>query len=278
MNTNILSAPTSSPEAADLAASPRHFETMDDFLTSNEQILDIYATQLGVDKVVNPDEFNALCAREWGFYSKVYNAAMKLRDAPEVVALFDVDDTIADGAYPNLITRPAFPLVVSALDQALGGKLRVGLLTSYIESNIKDEQGRPSLSCLAAVRPEIIEPDLLISTHPHPGYNNRFYTLTDEQILGNVEGFINPQIIKATREGHLSINSWYDREGKIDILMALSQGHPDTGFLYVDNLPSAGMIQNTDRVVGLCVGPEMQTYPAVARARYETILSRADTI
>ena len=189
-----------------------------------------------------------ILTREKAFFTKIFVAALNMADAQSgpVNLLFDVDYTIAH--HDARLARPAFGLVVRELDNILGDRLQVGLLTT--RSN-KGEEGMTLDSELhhptyTAGLTHKLNPDLLISSLDLERSDRSIYDLvhgTDTAAkLAAVKDVLDPRAVKAVRQGQIDVNDFFDT--KLIVLQELSETHPDQAFVVIDDLPLASAVRH----------------------------------
>lgn len=223
----------------------------------------------GMEYLKSADELALLrdeaIEKEHSFYAKVFNGVVNVMDsAPgEVICLFDIDNTItelsADDSAPlHKLLRPAFKPVVSKLAVAYPEILRFGLLTLLSQESIRTESLSPTF--LTPARPYMDEKHFYssdIATKNDPLRNIKTEPRVIASFLDTLEGIIDPDLLAATRLGQADFDFWYDP--KLKVLADLSLQKPETIFILVDDLKTAGYIDpNNDRIKGICVHDEIQ--------------------
>jgi hypothetical protein len=219
-----------------------------------------YAQHPAIDVAVGTDAYEKLCEREWRFYDKVYSAAQYMaaqNPGQPVTLMFDVDNTICEGYGDQRVIRPAFPLVVAALAEELGPRLRVGLLTT-----LHNRDNTLADLCFADVKKELWKPENIISTSTYvaerPVLNQRINGQTEAAQVEGLADIVDPRIVVLTRLHPEQVRYWRDPDGKLEILQQLL-ATTDGSYVFIDNMPSAGIIRKDHpRLRGVHVGAEMQ--------------------
>ncbi|MBC7707787.1 hypothetical protein H7Y63_01025 [Polaromonas sp.] len=202
---------------------------------------------------------------EHKFFDKVFDGvASIMKDAPgKVVCLFDIDNTIAemsedDSAPMHKLLRPAFKPVISKLAIKYPEILRFGLLTLLPQDSIKAESVSPTF--LSSARPYMDE-SLFYSSECVTKQDPLRARKTEPHVIGGfldtLVGVVDPELLAATRGGQADFDLWYDP--KIERMASLSAQEPETTFVLVDDLWSAGFFDPANPwLKGICVYDEIQ--------------------
>ncbi len=247
-------------------------------------VYEAFAAQPAIDIRPGTIDFDAMVERENMFYHSVYKAAVEIAqgNSDEIVLLFDIDQTISEGAGSDKVIRPAFARVIADLDQLpeLHGRLRVGLLTN-LPMDPNDDLYR---LCMADIKPSLVEPTYAISTRRYRLPEAQARLMSSEDELAKVEELsplIDPMIVHATKIEALNPHSWRDPDGKLEILQDLLHRTEGTRFVFIDNLVSTLALRaDNPRLTGVCVGDWAHSAPyrigtSYARTKLETARARA---
>jgi hypothetical protein len=205
----------------------------------------------------DPEIHDEILAREKSFFTKVVGAAFNMAESqPGPVALmFDVDYTILhrDPHTP----RPAFALAIRELDNILGDRLQVGLLTTRSQESLVREWYHPIYTAAAHYK---LNPDFLISSGDMDRPGHPVHALIkDKDTAAKIKAaqdVLDPAIIEAVRDGKLDVMSFYD--SKLITLQELSARYPSQSFIAIDDLPYASAINDHSlRVKGVRVNKEI---------------------
>lgn len=199
-------------------------------------------------------------AREVLFIDKVYSAATRLaaeRDGP-ITVLFDVDETLVRNEYgeENAVTthvRPGFGVLVRALDEALGDRIDIGLLTSRAQSHLDEELASPTYTqaTVGKLNPEFVvssrDGNLLKTHEALTGVPRHMMSTSEKRALDAIRNIADPvlaAVIEANDIGgilqRVDRAHWYD--AKLAILQVLAGDYPERGFVFVDDLPFPAVI------------------------------------
>lgn len=214
-----------------------------------------------------------MLAREVRFIDKVYAATMQLAaecDGP-VTVLFDVDETLVKNEYAenNVVTtyvRPGFGVLVEALDDALGERVDIGLLTSRAQSQLEEELASPTYTQAATskLNPQFVmssrDGKLLRGHEALAGVPRYMESSSEKRALEAIQDIVDPElktVIEANDFGEVLRRvdraHWYD--AKLAILQVLAGDNPERGFVLVDDLPFPAAIDPTHpQVRGVALG------------------------
>ena len=266
----------------ELLGSPKQFSTH----RSRFSVLHNYAAdQTKADNVMGAAtsrtvEIMDVHRREWDFFQNVYQLGKRLAEGNDdpITLMFDVDQTIADtDDSGKTFVRPAFPLVVAALREEFGERLRIGILTTRDETADQD-------ILFADIEEDAIAKDLIIGTRQYAEDNPHLMleelatgAVPEELMLEQLEDILRPDVLAAVRDRKLSINSVRDSDGKHEILRDLHFKYPHIRFGFIDNLPSAGVMRTDNAYLyGLWAGREVQDdLWAIHRSLLPKVLAKA---
>lgn len=221
----------------------------------------------------------AFIAREVAFVERVYDATVELAETHEgpITLLLDVDETFArneyggkDGSEITTYVRPGLATLFKKLDNKLGDRYDVGLLTSRGHSHLEDELETDAHGYMGHVRERLNLNFVISSRDGSPIYEAE--TLQEapdglsygyyELALEAIKSIVRPEVAEAALaeqnrfkktddetdyediisslvpRGH-----WYDP--KLAILAYLAEQHPDRAFVFVDDLPFPVAVDNT---------------------------------
>ncbi len=221
------------------------------------------------------EQEDELIGKEIAFVDKVLSATMGLAESRSgpVTILFDVDETIARNVYGEngeitTYVRPGLDVLVKQLEEKLGDRFDIGLLTSRAESHLLSELESPTYTDSIKDR---INPEFIFSSRKgSPIYDHealaeapllvdwqeeatalraiRKIIRPDLKELGEANDFSSIEL--AVERGH-----WYD--GKLAILQHVADQNPDRGFVFVDDLPFPASIDPShNQVRGVSLGKE----------------------
>jgi hypothetical protein len=193
--------------------------------------------------------------REMAFVDQVLTATTELAESRTgpITILFDVDDTIARNVYGegNEITtyvRPGLTILMERLEESVGDRLDVGLLTSRAESHLVQEMASPTY--LSAMKDKVNSDFIFSSREGSSVYNHEALAQAPHGLdmgmesvaLRAIEKIIRPDMKAHAEAGDYdsverSVDRchWYD--AKLAILQHVADQNPDRGFVFVDDLP-----------------------------------------
>jgi hypothetical protein len=215
--------------------------------------------------------------REKAFFTKVFMAAIEMAEIqPEpVTLLFDVDWTLTH--YEDLVARPAFALVIRELDNILGDRLEVGLLTTKGAESIESEPYHPTYTKGVSHK---LNTNFLISSGDLERDNklSAFDSLLEgKDTLAQIEAaqdVLDPNIVESIRSATGNTAELYDV--KLGILHELTVLYPDRAFILIDDLPFTDSIRrDSSKVKGVRVREEvldkrLQPYSSAAQETQNT--------
>ena len=205
-----------------------------------------------------------LLAREQSFFIKVFTAALVMaeRQPGPVALLFDVDLTLVHHGGPQGVARPAFALAVRELDNMLGDRLEIGLLSSRPKGDgqspgLASEAHSPTFTAGAGHK---LNPELIISSGDLERSDKTVSALvhgtdTEAQIEAAAD-VLDPELIDAVRRGEMTLHALYD--SKLLVLQELITKYPDRAFVFFDDLPVAGaIVRDSPHIRGVRVHEEI---------------------
>ena len=204
------------------------------------------------------EERDELVEKETRFIDEVLTATAELAESRSgpITILFDVDDTIAKNVYGegNEVTtyvRPGLAILIEQLEESMGDRFDVGLLTSRGESHLAKELALPTY--LNAMKDKL-NPEFVFSSREGSSvYENEGlmdvplqiysgYGSNEELALRAIEKIIRPDMKAHGKAGDFESversvdrRHWYD--AKLAILQHAADQNPDRGFVFVDDLP-----------------------------------------
>ncbi len=231
-----------------------------DVETELEENVEALAQKLSGDDS-GEDINDQMLEREKSFFRKVYKATIEMaeRQPGPVTTLFDIDYTLIH-SDPETV-RPSFELAIRELDNVLGERFTIGILST----RPKDKIGRNGKNTLYGSIVDLeagrkIDSDFLISS----GDLER----SDENLRGLVRGsdtrskveavkdILDPEIAGAVRQGEIDVYDFFD--AKLPILQKLGFEYPYRSFVMVDDLPLASAIeQDGINIKGVRVNEEI---------------------
>lgn len=180
------------------------------------------------DEPLSPEEeavaLDKALHREMAFFAKVYSAGMAMSShfPGKVTMLFDIDNTLREPGAD--MVRPAFTLAINLLDQELGERLEVGLLTTIPLVALDTKLGGPGY--LESVRSKL---------------NTEYFICSGEYELGGADAS--------------PLDGWAN---KTKIVKDLAAKHTDRAFVLVDDLKSTDEgLHDNPRVLGVAVTTEI---------------------
>lgn len=222
----------------------------------------------------------AFVARELAFVERVYNTTTELAETHDgpVTLLLDVDETFAkneyggkDGSEVTTYVRPALATLFKLLDNKLGDRYDVGLLTSRAHSHLAEELETNEHGYMQHLSDRLNRDFVISSRRGSPIFENEELEETPDGMthgeheiaIAALGSILRPEVADAVRAEHAHYETMDDKDGfdpnalsslvprehwydsKLAILAYLAEKHPDRAFVFVDDLPFPAAIDNT---------------------------------
>lgn len=177
--------------------------------------------------------------RERAFATQLIGTVLKIADAHSgnIALMFDVDETIATkralAEEKERFTRPSLDIVIGILEETLGERLEIGILSTRGQASLDTEKQNPTYLKDIIGR---VNPAYVISSRDGAMALSFKDTLGHSQLKKDeretIRSFVDPQVVETDFRGSFDIGS---HGIKPFVLKELVDSHPDTYFVAVDD-------------------------------------------
>ena len=177
--------------------------------------------------------------RERAFATQLIGTVLEIADAHSgnIALMFDVDETIvakrALAEEKERFTRPSLDIVIGILEEALGERLEIGVLSTRSQAALDAEMQDPTYlkDIIGRVNPRYVissrDGAMALSFKDTLVYGHGQLKKDEREAI---QGFVDPNVIETEFRGS------FDSHGiKPFVLKDLVDSHPDTYFVAVDD-------------------------------------------